>query len=125
MLPIATAPTLYTGEPAGLTLPWWFWPACLAAVVVGGLLVREVRRDRRPASQRAADKLAKRLHLDARTRRAVDRVAAQLELKSSAGLLISPSALSVAIGWSSPGERDAKRLRELLARMSDETSGRG
>ena len=113
------APTLYTGEPAGLVLPWWFWPACLAAIVVGGVIVREVTRDRRPPSHRAADKLARSLHLDARTRRAVERIAGELELKSPAGLLISPSALSEAIERGSPGERDAKRLRELVARMGE------
>lgn len=124
-MPLASPPTLYTGEAAGLSLPWWFWPACVAAVVVGGLLVREISRDRRPPGQRAADRLAKRLHLDSRTRRAVDRVASQLELKSSAGLLISPSALRTAIERASPGERDARRLRELVSRMADERHGRG
>ncbi|MFG0306318.1 MAG: hypothetical protein ACF8Q5_08910 [Phycisphaerales bacterium JB040] len=121
---LATPPTLFTGEPAGPALPWWFWPACVGALAVGGLLVRELRRDRRPAGTRATDKLATTLRLDVRTRRAVERLASELELKSGAGLLISPSALASAIERGSPGERDAKRLRELLARMSAFTGTR-
>lgn len=89
-------------EAAVHELGWAWWgvgaAAAIAAgvVLVGFLLLR--RRARLSVGERAAQSLARAMRLDRPTRRALRRVAEELEMKDQAGvLLLSRSALLDAV----------------------------
>ena len=122
--------TLYLGEPEAVApAPLWPWVvgsvALIVLVTIGVVVFQRVVRTTRSPGERAADTLAELHRVDARTRKALDRCAAQLELKTPAGLLASPTALAEAIGrCESMKEKDKSALRELAIRVAQERAGR-
>jgi len=120
--------TLYLGEPEAVaSTPVWPWvllSVAIVAVACVSVFMRSRRATRSPA-ERAAEKLSKFHRVDAKTRKALDKCASQLELTSPAGLLASPTALAEAIGrCGSMKEADKSRLRELAIKIAQERAGR-
>lgn len=122
--------TLYLGEPeTAAAVPVWPWvlaaAGVVALVVLGVAVFTRIQKAKQSPAAHAADKLVVYYKVDPKTRRALDGCALQLELKSSAGLLLSPTALAEAIGrCDSMKEADKSRLRELAIRVAQARAGR-
>ncbi|MFT5424254.1 MAG: hypothetical protein ACI89L_002048 [Phycisphaerales bacterium] len=123
--------TLYLGEPEVVAAsPVWPWVLLGVGIVVAIAVVIVVvssraKRAARSPAQRATDKLVQHHQVDAKARKALDRCASLLELKSPAGLLASPTALAEAISRCGDlKETDKSRLRELAIRIAQDRAGR-